>query len=186
MKVIHITKQVAAIRQVKTALELFFQGKDEISTHTLASAAYNIFRDLAANGVGKTVLMKQDSLRHIEEQHHKKWLGHMNKFENFFKHADRDHDQELDFYPGSTEFVLWEDCLKVVEIEGNSSPLIGAFFLWFTARHYEAILTNENIMKMDPDFKEACDKYKTMDKEEFYAKILPTMRAYENTDPSKK
>jgi hypothetical protein len=173
MQKILLKKQEVAIRQSLTALELYFQEKDEVSTHTLASAAYNIFRDLAANGVGKTVLMKQESLNHIDKKHHKEWLFHMNKFENFFKHADLDHDKELEFYPGATEFVLWENCTKVIEIKGNTIPLVTAFIIWFTARHYENIMSEENQLAMDPGLKLTGEEYKKMGRKEFFDKKYP-------------
>jgi hypothetical protein len=136
----------------------------------LASAAYNIFRDLAAKGIGKTVLMKQASLNHIDKKYHKEWLAHMNQFENYFKHADNDHDKVLEFNPEATEFVLWEDCTKVIEIEGNTIPLVSAFIIWFTARHYEDIVSDDNKNSMDPGYKLKCEEYKKMGRKEYFDK----------------
>ena len=173
MREILVGKQEAAIRQTMTALELFFHEKDEVSTHTLASAAYNIFRDLAAKGIGKTVLMKQASLDHIDKKHHKEWLAHMNKFENYFKHADKDHDKELEFYPETTEFLLWENCMKVIEIKGNTIPLVSAFTMWFGARHHENIMSEESKKTVDPAYKLRCEEYKMMERKEFFDKKYP-------------
>lgn len=175
MRKILIGKQDAAIRQTMTALELYFQEKDEVSIHTLASAAYNIFRDLAAKGIGKTVLMKQASLVHIDKKHHKEWLYHINKFENFFKHADLDHDKDLEFYPGATEFLLWENCTKVVEIKGNTMPLVDVFNFWFFSKHYEEMLSDENTKKMSPEFRLTCERYKKMGRKQFYAEKYPDL-----------
>ena len=43
---IHVTKPAAAERQLRTAIRMFFAGEDELSVHTLASAAYRLLCDL--------------------------------------------------------------------------------------------------------------------------------------------
>src|SRR3972149_8536653 len=45
---IHVTKIAAAGRQLRTAIRMFFAGEDELSVHTLASAAYRLVCDLKA------------------------------------------------------------------------------------------------------------------------------------------
>ena len=46
MAEIHITKLAAAQRQLRAAIRMFFGGEDELAVHTVASAAYRVFRDL--------------------------------------------------------------------------------------------------------------------------------------------
>lgn len=43
---IFITKLVAAKRQLRAAIRLFFVREDELAIHTIASAAYNLLREL--------------------------------------------------------------------------------------------------------------------------------------------
>lgn len=45
---VHVTKIAAAERQLRTAIRMFFAGEDELSVHTLTSAAYRLFCDLKA------------------------------------------------------------------------------------------------------------------------------------------
>ena len=45
---VHVTKIAAAERQLRTAIRMFFAGEDELSIHTLASAAYRLLCDLKA------------------------------------------------------------------------------------------------------------------------------------------
>ena len=46
MAEIHITKLVAAQRQLRAAIRLFFAQEDELAIHTVASAAYRLIADL--------------------------------------------------------------------------------------------------------------------------------------------
>jgi hypothetical protein len=43
---LHVTKLVAARRQLRAAIRMFFAGEDELAIHTVASAAYRIISDL--------------------------------------------------------------------------------------------------------------------------------------------
>lgn len=43
---LHVTKLVAAQRQLRAAIRMFFDGEDELAIHTVASAAYRIVADL--------------------------------------------------------------------------------------------------------------------------------------------
>lgn len=48
MAEVHITKMAAGERQLKAAIRMFFCQEDELAVHTVASAAYRLFRDLKA------------------------------------------------------------------------------------------------------------------------------------------
>jgi FAD/FMN-containing dehydrogenase len=43
---VHVTKIAAAERQLRTAIRMYFAGEDELSVHTLASAACRLLSDL--------------------------------------------------------------------------------------------------------------------------------------------
>ena len=45
---VYVTKLAAAQRQLCAAIRMFFAGEDELAIHTVASAAYQILRDLKA------------------------------------------------------------------------------------------------------------------------------------------
>jgi hypothetical protein len=54
-----LSKLDAARRQVDTAIELNFEGRDLVSVWTLAAAAYNILRDLMEKAGRRTMTLKQ-------------------------------------------------------------------------------------------------------------------------------
>ena len=45
---VHVTKLLAAQRQLLEAVRMFFAGRDQLAVHTVASAAYGIIKDLKA------------------------------------------------------------------------------------------------------------------------------------------
>lgn len=46
---IHLTKLAAAQRQLRAAIRMYFGQEDELATHTVASAAYNLLKDIKAS-----------------------------------------------------------------------------------------------------------------------------------------
>ena len=52
---IHVTKLAAARRQLCAAIRMFFAQEDELATHTVASAAYRVLRDLKTDRGGDEV-----------------------------------------------------------------------------------------------------------------------------------
>lgn len=100
-----MTKQQAAAMQIETAIKLFFEDRDMVSTYTLSAAAHEILegiwmhegpainqRRLAA-GKDFAYSFKEEWRDRVTPEGQK----YRTKHQNFFKHADRDHDQELDF-----------------------------------------------------------------------------------------
>lgn len=43
---IHVTKLLAAKRQVQAAIRMYFQPEDELAVHTVAAAAYGLLKDI--------------------------------------------------------------------------------------------------------------------------------------------
>jgi len=95
---ITVTKLDAARRQLRTAIRLWFEGGDPVSIHTLAFAAYEI-----AHVVSK----KRDHFRRdlifdsfkIKDEYRGDWNKHIKKHATFFKHADKDWDNSIEFSP---------------------------------------------------------------------------------------
>ena len=46
---VYVLKLVAAERQLREAIRMFFEQRDELAIHTVASAAYRILRDMKEN-----------------------------------------------------------------------------------------------------------------------------------------
>ena len=111
-KMVTVTKQEAAACQLETAIKLFLENRDLISAYTLCCAADGILEGIYKNE-RDDILKRQldqpvsvDSLRfswaeemeiRIRPEHKKEVFRILNAPQNFFKHADRDHDTSYQF-----------------------------------------------------------------------------------------
>jgi hypothetical protein len=128
---IRISKLDAAKRQLQTAITMWFNGGDPVSTHTLAYAAYEI-----AHAISKkrdpnrpTLLFDTDE---IKPEYRKQYAHWLKTHANFFKHADRDSEGAfVDLRPEMTEmFILF--AVIGLELCGESrTPEEAAFSLWY-------------------------------------------------------
>jgi hypothetical protein len=128
-----VTKLEAAERQLRVAIRLFFERRDPIAVHTLATAAQEILRRLAAPRGLKGMYEYADDL--IRPEKKKELFGHFRKAQNFFKHAGKDPDEKLDFYYEGTKFDLFDAVLLCGPLTGRLLPEMAAFFGWFLSKY---------------------------------------------------
>jgi hypothetical protein len=145
---IHITKLEAARRQLRTAINLFFEDADDVSIHTLAAASHEILRTLLKSRGDGGSLLKDNSFIRAERQ--KEFEQLLNKPQNFFKHASRDPDEALQFLPKETVFwlcdgIMMESCLTKLRF---SLAEFHAFIVWFSIEYTE--LLNDETLKLIP------------------------------------
>jgi hypothetical protein len=98
-----ITKIEAAVRQLRTAILLYFSNADEVAIHTLAFAAHEILRQLAkARGI--QVGLDSESIekigKGISAREARAFLG---VSASFFKHSGRNSYDVLMFQPEVNE-----------------------------------------------------------------------------------
>lgn len=134
-KILTISKLDAAKRQLETVIRLYFSNGDPVSIHTLTAASYNVLRDLNRSCGGEPLLIKEQSLDWIKDGYQKQVRSKLNEAENFFKHADRDHDSVLEFNPYQSEFLILEACTVYSRLTGEWPPLFKAYQNWFIAHH---------------------------------------------------
>ena len=107
-----VTKSCAATRQLETAIKLFLENRDLISAYTLCCAADNILEGIYSNERDEILKKQRDQsitsgsfhfswaeeldIR-IKPEHRKEVVRVLNSAQNFFKHADRDHDSSYQF-----------------------------------------------------------------------------------------
>ncbi len=142
-KSIIITKLDAAKRQLETAIRLYFREEDPVSIHTLACAAYNVIRDINRRQGGSPMLIKDEFIEvYVKPGHEREARNKLSEAENFFKHADRDHPEKIEFDPDASAFIIWDATRGYFKITREWSPLFQVFNLWFVAK-------NENIIKAE-------------------------------------
>jgi hypothetical protein len=142
-----ISKLDAAKRQLETAIRLYFHQGDPVSIHTLVSAAYNIIRDINKKRGGAKMLVKEQLFDQVRPEMRSEFHELLHKAENFFKHADRDHDASLEFSPNESEFLVWDACTKYWELTGEQPPLFQVYRGWFMATHQNVFNLSEEMQR---------------------------------------
>ena len=136
IKSLTISKLDAAKRQLETYIRLYFHSGDPVAMHTLAAAAFGIICDLNEKRSG-TPTLHDRIFENVKPEYKKMLRDKLNEAQNFFKHADRDHEATLDFNPDSTEFMAMDACSKYSELTGELPPLFQIFNGWIMITHQD-------------------------------------------------
>jgi hypothetical protein len=110
-----IGKMEAARRQARAAVEMWFAGGDPVAIHTLVAAAHEILYDLCKSRGLNDQLFDSPA---IKPGYRKRWTTILRTYPNFFKHADRDPDDVLEFNPAINEIRLLS-CLMTLQSMGE-------------------------------------------------------------------
>ena len=125
-----LSKLEAARRQLEMAARLYFSEADPVSIHTLVSAAYQILEDVN-HALGGSPMLKGQLPNWVRPDANSEAKRRLNEAANFFKHADRDHDQVLEFRPGLSELMMFDAIRKYRELTGELIPILGVYEAWF-------------------------------------------------------
>jgi hypothetical protein len=133
----HVTKLEAARRQLATAIDLWFNEKDTVSSHTLAFAAYEII-DAVTRKMGRTTSLLYDA-KYIPEDKREEVKSFVRKSPNFFKHGSRDPLATIDFRPESTQFFILFSIagIESINLPRNKHEL--AFVTWLMVHRRSAL-----------------------------------------------
>jgi hypothetical protein len=140
MQTVTVSKLDAASRQLDNAIRLFLAEGDPVAIHTLAAAAAQVSADLM-KAKGLTSLVRSASL--IREDRRKEVLRTMAAPENFFKHADRDSNESIEFNPETTEYFIFASLAELQALTGKLSQAGYVFQMWFLVTHEGVLLENE-------------------------------------------
>ncbi len=154
-----ISKTKAAKEQLDTAIRLFFENLDHISAYTLASASREITDKLCEKK--KNEIFQKESIRlgdalkvrlnfwdelkiHIKDEHFKDAVKLVNKTKNFLKHADDDHDTEIeDITVQELSYLIFFAIKNFVLLEQSWTPAMSTFTSWFGAAYPHLLLKGE-------------------------------------------
>jgi hypothetical protein len=131
---ITLNKAAVARRQLREATILFLEKRDIVSVHTLATAAYQILYDIAQKQGLKDMLYDSDI---IKDDYRSQFKVHINIEKNFFKHADKDHDKNIEFNTSVTEWFLFSAAHLVRQIYRDMFPENYVYVWWYTVNHPE-------------------------------------------------
>lgn len=133
-----ISKRDAGLRQLETAIRLFFSDADPVSVHTLAAAASTVFHDLC---IQNDIEPFFEHIRATLQSDSPKELRAMiNEFQNFFKHADRDPFQLLqEFDDEANDHMLYIAIEDAHRLLGGLPVTAQVFQAWFCACYPEKL-----------------------------------------------
>jgi hypothetical protein len=144
---IMITKIDAAEQQLNTAIRLFFENRDHLSSYALAVASREVTEGVIKRRLGdlnqRKLVRAGDSLEvplsyremldlFIKPGCHKKAMEFFNKWQNFLKHSDKDPDAEIE--PFETILLAVEIIFAIknyVLLTKHWTTEMATFFAWF-------------------------------------------------------
>ena len=109
---------------------------DPVSVHTLTAAAHGVLEGINKNLGFKPIafdinLIREDKRKMVQDK--------LNETQNFFKHADRDYKENIEFNPDETAMFLWDACQLYKRITKESVPLMTIYELWFYADNSDIV-----------------------------------------------
>ena len=134
MESVRIAKPDVVARQLATAVTFFFQKGDPVVIHTLIAAAHQILVDLGkTHGIGSTV-KNTTGLSQSEVQ---EFLKTINYPFNFFKHADRDSDGQINIGPLLllTQDFIMDAVIMLQRLTGDIPLEAKIFWHWFVSKY---------------------------------------------------
>ena len=127
-----ISKLEAAERQLDQAIQMFFARSDAVSIHTLATASYQIITDICKR---KGIKREIEDSQILEELGIKKELiASIRKPQNFFKHADNDHDGTVELNPMLTVVFIMSAVQYLLSLRSRPTAECEVFRTWFFLR----------------------------------------------------
>jgi hypothetical protein len=169
-----ITKTDAAERQLNTAIRIFFENRDHLSSYALAVASREVTdgviqsrrselyqRELARVGDPLKVRLSywEEMKVLIEDKFHEDFITLDHKWQNFLKHAKTDPDAEIE--PVTTKqlaLVIIFAIKNYILLTQHWTTEMATFFAWFVVAEPqllkfapEDVMTNKTIAEMRSD-----------------------------------
>ncbi|MCH7519854.1 MAG: hypothetical protein IH964_12625 [Candidatus Dadabacteria bacterium] len=135
-----IDKLDAAKRQLIVAIRIFFERKDPIAVHTLATASQGILIDLGKVKDIKSFLIDSDMIR---PEKRKEVNLKFRQAQNYLKHADNDPETKLKYYPEFTPFFLFDACCIYEKLTGTNFAEMVGLISWFYIKYPDLLIEGE-------------------------------------------
>ena len=188
-KKITVTKTMAATCQLETSIKLFLENRDLVSAYTLCCAADGILEGIYRNE-REEILKNQreqptrsDNLRFswaeeverlVKPEHWKTVRQSLYFPQNFFKHADRDHDSSFEFPDWELTGVrLVVTIISYEVVLGESTPAMKVFLALYAALNPN-LLTDGNPLQ---EAVAAVPEFKTLSRQEIAASGYAVLRS---------
>lgn len=157
-----VDKEQVAVSQLNTAIWLLFNGMDIVSAYALASASSTVFCDLLHEFGEKAWF--DDRIQCYPEKTKKDAINALRLVQNFFKHADRNPNDELEFEEADVDEALIFATLEYVSLirtkktsQKELTTEMAIFQMWYFAKAPEVLLTSP-----DQEGKNTADKAQSL------------------------
>jgi hypothetical protein len=176
---IRISKLDAALRQLRTAISLWFNEEDPVSVHTLAYAAYEIIHTISKKRDPNREALLFDS-PFVKDEKRSEANKAIKSHANFFKHGDRDGEAVVEFNPELSQwFILYG--IRGRELCGEQIALREQVFLWWLYLHNPEILTESGRQAIAEAIPlDASERLRSLTKREF---IEVAQQAWRDSTP---
>jgi hypothetical protein len=124
-----IDKLHAARRQLQTSIQLWFGDGDPISAHALAFAAYEVLHAVSKKRNPNRQKLLFDA-GFIRDEYRSEYNIALKKHAYFFKHADRNPDAVIDFYPVLTTLFVLGSIMPIQSCGETPNEYELAFVSW--------------------------------------------------------
>ena len=145
-----LTKFDVAERQLHQAIQLFFDGGDPVSIHTIAEAAAQILYDTRSQYGAESKIRDSDI---IKPEYKKEWMISLAKSKNFFKHADRDPSEVHEFKEEFNHFSILDAVNMYLTAKRQWTPETITFVQWYA-------VTYPALVKANTEFAGLMDRYR--------------------------
>lgn len=137
--------EVAGI-QLNEAIYLFFDKAHPLIIETLIGATTELLRGIGKSK-GITAILHDSDF--IKPEYKKKWIFNIRKAQNFFKHADRDSEDILDYETTTLPFRIYEAChiYRLLSSTLHLSMSVRMFEIWFCCRYPNLLINKEEYLE---------------------------------------
>ncbi|MGA2081644.1 MAG: hypothetical protein ABSH53_13685 [Holophaga sp.] len=177
---IRLNKFEVAERLLNQAILLFFEEGDPISVHTLAEAASQIFYDLRVQFGAKSLLRDSDLIRN---EYKKEWLDYLQKYRNFFKHADREPSETLEFKESLNHYHLLDAVNMYSQMKKVWTPETVMLISWITLKYPHIMKEDSEMVRNAKEFQKGSIPV-SIDHLGFYAQAIRALRDGSTTNPN--
>ena len=167
--IVKFSKLDVARRQLETAIRLYFSMGDPVSIHTLVSAAYQVLRDLNRLHGGDPMI-KDVMPNWVQLEDRPAAIRKLNEAENFFKHADRDHAEVLEFRQEPTELLLFDACQKYRQLTNEVLPVLAVYEAWWHLGPGAGFKLNQEYEKLRQQLRR---NHPNAQRQSFFVKVFP-------------
>jgi len=99
----------------------------------------------------------------------------LNEAANFFKHADRDQDDVLEFSQGQSELLLYDAIRKYRELTGETVPVLAVYDVWFWIGPGEELIVDPERQKLRD---QVLRSYPNATRTSFFINVLPLVSSF--------